>query len=55
MNKEKPKYYYKRHMGKYNIYRREEPVNNVETSKKIGDTMDREEAKRRVYELNGWK
>ncbi len=52
----RPKYYYSRCMGKYNIYRRDYPViEGIETATKIGDTRSEEEAKKRVYKLNGWK
>lgn len=51
-----PKYYYSRYMGKYNIYRRDDPVvEGAWTSTKIGDTQSEEEAKKLVYKLNGWK
>ena len=42
-------------MGGYNVYQREEPVNNVTTAKKIDRKQSEEEAKKLVYKLNEWK
>lgn len=53
--KKLPKFYYSRYMGGYNVYQREEPVNNVTTAKKIDRKQSEEEAKKLVYKLNGWK
>ena len=50
-----PKYYYCRHMGKYNIYRCGDPVNNIREDTKVDDARTQEEAKKKVYKLNGWK
>lgn len=49
--KEKPKYSYRRHLGRFNIYRAEPN----QWSTRIDSVRTEEEARRKVYELNGWK
>lgn len=49
--KKEPKYTYRRHLGGFNIYREE--GNGSFT--RIERLATEEEARRRVYELNGWK
>lgn len=49
--KKEPDYFYDRNMGHYNIYRR----NPDGSGTKIDQHWDKEEARKRVYELNGWK
>lgn len=46
----KPKYYYSPRFHYFNIYRRD--GDGLDT--KIDDAATQEEAKRKVYELNGW-
>lgn len=50
---DKPKYYYQRHMGKYNIYL-ETKEGAFTSGTKVDDRMDEEEARKEVYRLNGW-
>lgn len=52
MTKEsRPKYYYARRFNYYNIYETEPNGNG----KKIDDAQTQEEAREKVYKLNGWE
>lgn len=46
-----PKYYYRRNMGSYNIYKRLENGDG----EKVFDHWDEEVVRKRCYELNGWE
>lgn len=48
--KEKPKYFYRRYLGRFNIYREESGW-----GVRLESVATEEEARRKVYELNGWK
>ena len=46
---QKPKYYYSPRFHHFNIYRRD-----PDGDTKVDDAMTQEEARAKVYELNGW-
>lgn len=46
-----PKYYYRRNMGSYNLYKRLENGDG----EKVFDHWDEEVVRKRCYELNGWE
>lgn len=46
---DEPKYYYSPRFRHYNIYRR-----GLGEDTKVDDAATQEEARRKVYELNGW-
>lgn len=46
---DEPKYYYSPRFRHYNIYRR-----GSDSDTKVDDAATQEEARRKVYELNGW-
>lgn len=46
--KQKPKYSFCRRWSRWAVY-------NDETGSKVCDYLEREDARKKVYELNGWK
>lgn len=50
----KPRYSYSPHHGMWRVYRNEYTKNTC-TGEPIEEYRTKEEARKRVYELNGWK